>query len=182
MGKINIIVTGPPRSGKSTLISKIIEELHKKGLKTGGISTPEVRERGVRIGFKIIDIASGNEAWMAHVNIKSPYRVSKYGVDLNAIESVGVNAILNAIESADVIIIDEIGKMELFSKEFQNAVSRALDSSKLVIGTMGLKIKHPFIEFIKKRKDVLIYYLERGRLNQVYTEIRKKVFEALNVV
>ena len=175
--KVNILITGPPRSGKSTLIEEIIKELIKKGFTVRGISTPEARERGRRIGFKIIDLATGEWKWMAHINISSPYKVSKYGVDLDAIESIGVKAILSAIESADVIIIDEIGKMELFSEKFKKAVKRALDSSKPVIGTIGLKLHHPFADEIKRRKDVTIVFLTREKWEEVYNQIINMIFQ-----
>ncbi len=175
--KVNILITGPPRSGKSTLIEKIIKELVKKGFTVRGVSTPEVREKGRRIGFKIIDLATGEWKWMAHINIFSPYKVSKYGVDLDAIENIGVKAILSAIESADVIIIDEIGKMELFSERFKEAVRRALDSSKPVIGTIGLKLRHPFADEIKRRRDVTIVFLTREKWEEIYNQIISMIFQ-----
>jgi len=175
--KTNIFVTGPPRSGKSTLIEKIIDELFKKGFTVGGISTPEVREKGRRIGFKIIDLATGKWSWMAHTNISSPHRVSKYGVDLEAIQNIGVKAILSAVENADAIIVDEIGKMELFSKTFQEAVRKALDSSKIVIGTIGLKLRHPFANEVKNRRDTIIIFLTREKWNEVYNKIKNMIFQ-----
>lgn len=170
--KVNIFVTGPPRSGKSTLIEKVITNFKEKGFTIGGISTPEVREKGRRIGFKIIDLASGKWGWMAHINVSSRYKVSKYGVDLNAVENIGANAIFFAIENADVIIIDEIGKMELFSRKFQEAVKAALDSVKPVIGTIGLKLYHPFANEVKRRKDVTIIFLTREKWEEVYNQLR----------
>jgi len=170
--KVNIFVTGPPRSGKSTLIEKIVTNLREQGFTIGGISTPEVREKGRRIGFKIIDLASGKWGWMAHINIFSRYKVSKYGVDIKTVEDIGANAILSAIENADVIVIDEIGKMELFSRKFQEAVKAALDSVKPVIGTIGLKLYHPFANEVKKRKDVTIIFLTREKWEEVYKQVK----------
>lgn len=174
--KVNIFVTGPPKSGKSTLIEKVVTDLKEKGFTIGGISTPEVRERGRRIGFKIVDLASGKWGWMAHVNISSRYKVSKYGVDINTVEDIGANAILSAIENADVIVIDEIGKMELFSKKFQEAVKTALDSIKPVIGTIGLKLYHPFANEVKKRKDVTIIFLRREKWEEIYNQVKAMLF------
>lgn len=175
--KVNILITGPPRSGKSTLIEKIIDELIRRGFNVGGISTPEVREKGRRIGFKIIDLATGEWKWMAHVNISSRHRVSKYGVDLTAIENIGVKAILYAIDNADLIIIDEIGKMELFSETFQEVVRKALDSNKPVIGTIGLKLHHPFANEVKRRKDTTVMFLTREKWKETYNQIKDMVFQ-----
>ena len=175
--KVNILITGPPRSGKSTLIEKLIEELIQRGFNVGGIFTPEVREKSRRIGFKIIDLATGKWEWMAHVSISSHYRVSKYGVDLTAIENIGAKAILYAIDNTDLIIIDEIGKMELFSETFQEVVRKAFNSNKPVIGTIGLKLHHPFANEVKRRKDITIMFLTREKWEETYNQIKDMIFQ-----
>ncbi|RLG45454.1 MAG: hypothetical protein DRN81_01715 [Thermoproteota archaeon] len=155
--KVNVIVTGPPRSGKSTVIKKVIDELRKSGLKVGGIMTPQILIRGRRYGFKIVDIYTGGEKILASIDIKSRTKVSKYGVDLGVLESFGVEAIRRAIDSCDIIIIDEIGKMECLSKSFRNIVEMALNSDKAVLATIPMKTRDPFILSVKKRRDVIVF-------------------------
>ena len=123
-----IFITGLPGSGKSGLVREIIEEL---GIKAGGIITPEIREGGVRKGFKIIDLAGRKEGILSHTDLPGP-RIGKYGVNLRDIEDMGVRAIENALEDPEIklLVIDELGSMELCSQEFKNLVGRVIDSDK----------------------------------------------------
>jgi nucleoside-triphosphatase len=90
----NILITGKPGCGKTSLIIEIIKELN---LPAGGFYTQEIREKGVRKGFKIISL-DGREGILARVNFKSPYKVSKYGVNIKDLEEIGIKSILEALE------------------------------------------------------------------------------------
>ena len=176
--KVNILITGPPGSGKSTLISQAISLLKKKGLEVGGISTPDFRlASGRRGGFLIRDIATGSEQIMAATDHLSSIRVGRYGVNLTAIREVGVTAINHAIRSSDIIIIDEIGKMELAEPQFQQCVITALDSPKPVLGTIGLRLNLPFVMNIKDRQDVTVVFLSPHQRSKAY----HLVSELLNI-
>jgi nucleoside-triphosphatase len=164
----NIFITGKPSCGKTTLIIEILEELK---LKVGGFYTKEIREKGVRKGFKIISL-DRKEGILAHVSIKSPYKVSKYGVNVKDLEEIGVKSILNAQKENKIIVIDEIGKMELFSEEFKKAVLKALESKNKVLGTIKMT-KDSFTDKIKKRKDVKIFYLQKENREKVKEEIKR---------
>ena len=119
---MNLLITGFPGCGKSTLVNRVVVRAKQEGLKVGGISTPEFRlDSGRRGGFLIRDIATGVEQVMAAIDISSPVKVGRYGVDLNAIRETGVTAIDHATTSTELIVIDEIGKMELAVPEFQRA-------------------------------------------------------------
>jgi nucleoside-triphosphatase len=167
---INILIRGKPRSGKSTLIQRIITLLEQQGKQVAGISTPEIRERG-RIGFEIVDLASGARGTLAHINQKEGPRISKYRVNLQDLMEMGVEAIRRAIdEKVDFIIIDEIGKMELVSKDFQKVVWDALYLGK-VIGTIGL-ITHPFVAQIYERADLKVVTLTRENREGVFEDLK----------
>jgi nucleoside-triphosphatase len=154
-----ILLTGRPRVGKTTIIKEVVKRL--PGL-AGGFYTEEIRERGRRQGFKIVTL-DGREGILAHVNVRSRYRVSKYGVDLASLERVGVTAIQHAIVTSDCVVIDEIGKMELFSVAFKDAVLVAVESDKLVLGTIMLR-SHPWADAIKAHPQVsLIKITEANR-------------------
>ncbi len=124
-----ILITGKPGSGKSTVARDIIRELD---IKAGGISTPEIRGEHGRTGFMIRDIYTGNEEIMASVDIKTKPKVGKYGVDLKALDDIGVSAIDEAIENPQIefIVIDELGAMELCSRNFEMAVEAAFSTDK----------------------------------------------------
>lgn len=144
----HIILTGIPGVGKTTLIKRLIEG--KTGIR--GFFTEEIRDRGKRVGFKIVTL-SGKEGILAHVGISSPYKVAKYGVDLAGFESLGVKELEEGIaQRSPLIVIDEIGKMELLSERFIRVLERVLEESKL-LATMG-KIDHPLVRAIRMRKDV----------------------------
>ncbi len=152
MPYFNILIRGKPRTGKSTLVQKLIEFLTQRGKKLGGIRTPEIKENN-RIGFEIIDVMTGRRGILAHINQQEGPKVSRYRVNLKDLNDVGVLCIRRALEeNVDRIIIDEIGKMELVSQNFQDIVWEALNQQK-VLGTIG-QITHPFVSKIYQREDV----------------------------
>lgn len=144
--------------------------LNENGYEVGGIVTPEIKEKNRRIGFWVQDLSTGNKEILAHINIKSMFKVSKYGVDLDAFDGLAFTAINSAIDNCDIVVIDEIGKMELFSEKFQEIVIKGLNSNKPVIGTMG-KITHPFVRLLKSRSDVQVLTIDRGNMEDNYQEI-----------
>ncbi len=160
------LLTGSPGTGKTTVIRQAIA---KSKAKAGGFYTEEIRIGGARQGFRIVTL-DGQDAVLAHVDKPSPYRVSKYGVDIQNLDSVGVTAINQAIEKSDLIIIDEIGKMELFSPHFREAVLKAIESGKKVLGTIMLS-PHPFADETKRHPKVKIVQLTRADHNEVLREI-----------
>jgi nucleoside-triphosphatase len=166
----NILISGRPGSGKTTLIKEILKELK---LKAVGFYTQEIRENGKRIGFKIINLA-GKEGILAHKDIKSPYSVSKYKVKIEDLEKIGVKAILEGLKGKNLIVIDEIGKMELFSEKFKKAVLKALNSKNKVLATIKLT-SDPFSNKIKKRKDSQIFYLKKENFPEIKKEIKELI-------
>jgi len=166
--KYNILISGPPASGKSTLFAEAI-----KNKSAGGIHTPEIRRDGERWGFKVIDVKTGKEAIFASIEIK-PAVVSKYGIDIEAFEKVAIPAIELALESADIVAIDEIGNMEMHSEKFKQLVEQALDAKK-VIATISFRSKDAFIEKVKLRRDVKIHYLTHANWERVLKEIKSEL-------
>jgi len=163
----NFFISSLPGAGKTTLIMELIKELN---LPAGGFYTSEIRQRGVRKGFKITTL-DGTEGILAHVNIKSPYQVSKYKVNLKDLEEIGVKSILEALKNTKICVIDEVGKMELFSEKFKKAVLATLDSKNKVLGTIMLK-PNPFCDKIKQRKDTKVFYLTRESFQKIKEEIK----------
>jgi nucleoside-triphosphatase len=154
----NILLTGPPGCGKSTIIEKIVQRIN---LPCTGFFTGEMRERGRRVGFSIATL-DGRRGIIAHIDIRSPYRVGKYGVNLQNIDTVAVPSMVAESDNV-VVVVDEIGKMECFSAMFRQTLIRVLDSPNTVVGSIALK-GDAFINGIKKRPDSrLIPVSERNR-------------------
>jgi len=146
--KKNVLVTGRPGCGKTTLIEKIATGV---GLPAAGFLTREIRERGKRVGF-LVETFDGKKGTLAHVNIQSQVSVGKYGVDLKVIEAMAVPSFLTG--SADVlVVVDEIGKMECYSPLFRQAVISVLDSPNPVLASIAER-GDLFMEGIKSRKDI----------------------------
>ncbi len=107
---------------------------------------------------------------MAHVDLPGPFRVGKYGVDVAALERVGVKALRKAIEEKRLVVVDEIGKMELFSTAFQEAVAQALERGR-VLGTIMLA-PHPVADRIKALPQVRVLLLTRTNFQARLKEVR----------
>jgi nucleoside-triphosphatase len=161
------LLTGRPATGKTSLIKQAVGGMPGKA---GGFYTEEIRTHGVRQGFRLVTL-DGRSATLAHIDIHSPYRVSKYGVDINSLDEVGVSAIKQAAEQCDLVVIDEIGKMELFSANFRDSVSRIIDAGKRVLGTIMLG-PHPWADAIKQEPHVHLVTVTRANYYQVLDELR----------
>ena len=146
----NFLLEGQPGSGKTTLILKMVRRLD--GHKLGGFYTEEIRETGERTGFHIRTL-DGKEDVLAHVDLKYGTRVGRYGVNVSAFEEMVIPCLQQAVKESNLILIDEIGKMELFSERFRMAVLACLSSDVPVVATIMVR-SHPFADQIKMRPDV----------------------------
>jgi nucleoside-triphosphatase len=117
--KPRILITGPPRCGKTTLVQKVVQQWPGKAT---GFYTREVRRQGVRAGFEIVTL-DGQSALLSHVDFPGPYRVGKYGVNLENLHRVGLPA-LEVKPGGDLVVVDEVGKMECLSPRFIEALER----------------------------------------------------------
>ncbi len=160
------LLTGRPGTGKTSLIKQVVA--HMRG-KAGGFYTEEIRSQGVREGFRLVTL-DGEEVILAHVRIHSSYRVSKYGVDIEGLDRVGVPALHKAAQQ-DLVVIDEIGKMELFSANFREAVSQMIDSGKRILGTIMLN-PNPWADAIKCQPQVNLINVTRDSYRQVLEELQ----------
>jgi nucleoside-triphosphatase len=160
------LLTGRPGTGKTSLIKQVVA---KTGARAGGFYTEEIRSGGSRLGFRLVTL-DGEEAVLAHTNIHSPYRVSRYGVDIDSLDRVGVSALVKAAKESPLVIIDEIGKMELFSASFRKAVFTVISSGKKVLGTIMLS-PHPWADLVKQQPQVKLVEVTRANHPQVLGEL-----------
>jgi nucleoside-triphosphatase len=125
--------------------------LRDAGVPLAGFTTEELREGRRRVGFAVETFA-GERATLAHVDFPGPPRVSKYGVDLEAFERVALPAISD-LTSEDVVLIDELGKMELASEAFCRGVLDLFERRATIVATVHVA-RHPFTDALKQRSDV----------------------------
>ncbi len=178
--KRHFFVTGPPGVGKTTIILKTVDILRKMGFKVGGMLSREVRHAGIRIGFEVIDLETGQKGWLAHIDQPEGPRVSKYGINLKDLENIGAGSILRALNNAQIIVVDEVGPMELHSQMFKKAVAQAINSEKPVLGVVHYRARDSLIGQLRKRDDIEILEVTHGNRTYLHNLIIEKVAQFLN--
>lgn len=151
---VKIGITGLPGAGKTQTLLRIIQLLEQEGVKVGGMVTEPIVEKQRRSGFQITNWATKEHAVFAHESLKSRVRSGKYGVDLSALEDLGTRSLAEARESADVIVIDEVGKMEVESEAFTKSVIDTLDTNKSIVMTLHKKSRNPLLQDIRRRDEL----------------------------
>jgi nucleoside-triphosphatase len=146
----NIFLTGPPSSGKTTVIRKVMEQI---GGNATGFYTQEIKKRDRRVGF-MMKTLDGKEGLLGHEDVRSTYHIRRYGVSIENIESIAVPALTPQSEDM-IIVIDEIGKMECFSAKFCEAALNAINAPNRVVGTIAVG-GTDFIRSVKERNDITI--------------------------
>ena len=162
----NILITGIPGCGKTTLFRRLVKEL--RHLEPVGFYTREIREGGVRKGFTLNGL-DGTKGLLAHVDLPVEFRVGLYRVDV-----VGFEKFIQSIPFSDpgtkLVMIDEIGKMECFSEKFLALISELLESKQLFIATVAMK-GGGLITEIKKRNDIQLFEVNRKNQDRIITQI-----------
>ncbi len=155
-----IVITGRPGIGKTTIFNKVVDTLNNNNVRVGGIICPEVREGYSRVGFRIKDLMTGEEEWLAHKYLfKDGPRIGKYIVNPLA-GLFGAQALERALREADVIGIDEIGPMELKLNKLRDAIIKILESSKPVIAVVHYRMRDPIITRLLGNAERYIVTLE----------------------
>lgn len=173
---LNILITGPPGVGKTTVLIKIKDLIKMQDQSIGGFYCPEIRSGKRRIGFSIIDLATGREGVLASLEGDGP-SLGQYVINIEDLDNIGVNAIKHALEHADYIFIDEIAPMELFSSNFKIVVDQTLNSDKPLIAVIHQKSKDKFIKTIKNRKDIKLIEINpsnRDHIPQLVMDILRQ--------
>ena len=176
----NFLITGRPGIGKTTAVVRVVELLRREGIEVGGFISEEIRVRGTRVGFRVVDLKTGRQGYLARVGRGRGPRVGKYVVDLEEFERIGVRAVESAISEAEVVVVDEIGPMELYSRRFREVVERALDSDKVVLATIHWRAgKGEFGRKILSRRDIEILRLDFENRDRVPMELFEKIADLL---
>jgi nucleoside-triphosphatase len=169
-----LLIEARPGAGKTTALSRLAERLRDDGVALSGFLTREIREGRRRVGFEIETLA-GDRGLLAHVDIKGPPRVGRYGVDLEEFERLA----LPALESpADVVLIDELGKMELASERFREAVLALFDSDVPIAATVHT-FRHPFTDALKRRRGASTIRLSAANRDRLPSEVAERLLAGI---
>jgi nucleoside-triphosphatase len=160
---MRIVLTGPPGCGKMTVVGKIVETLDRSRI--AGFYTDEIRESDRRTGFHWHRL-DGRSGVLAHVSIRSRYRVGKYGLDIDGFDRQAVAALDPGAAGVTLFVIDEIGKMECFSEEFVRAVRRLLASKASILATVAFK-GGGLIRDIKDYPGIKLFHLTAANRDEV---------------
>jgi len=159
---VRIAVTGRPGIGKTTLCLKVYDGLKEK-LRISGFVTKEVREGFRRVGFKLIDLSGGREVWLARVG-EGKVKVGEYAVFVDNLE----NFLRSVDMYCDLLIIDEVGPMELKSRKFVDFMVDAMEMENVLV-TIHYRSKHWLIERI--RRTFKVYTIDERSRDVVAREI-----------
>ena len=167
--KRRIVITGRPGVGKTTLIERVVAEL---SLPTGGMITREIRKCDHRVGFSVIDIATKREGTLAHIHQRNGPRMGRYRVNLHDLEKIGIAAIDNALSAGSIVVIDEIGPMEITSPKFIPAVERVVASGAQFIISTHAKLDHPLIH--RLRQQFTLYRVKMGNRDRLVELVKNE--------
>ena len=174
-------ITGMPNVGKTQTLIKVIEFLEESGYTVEGMVTEPITKKNKRVGFYVRDWRTNEKEVFAHVDFDFKEKVGDYGVDINALERIGIPAIEKAItdEIINIIIIDEIGKMEMLSERFCEVVIEALDSDKPIMVTLHKKSRTPLLQDVRRRDDIRILEVTPVNRNLLPYKLEKIMKEKL---
>lgn len=160
-----IFLTGPPRSGKTTLIKTLIE---KCSLEYSGFFTEEILKEDKRVGF-LYRTSEGKNGILAHIHYKSDHYVGKYGVLLKDFE----RDVLTLFESQkSLLIIDEIGKMEFFSNNFISSIEKVVQGDKSFLATISKQLLPSYSEWKKRNHNLKLFHLTLRNWSSIYEDIK----------
>jgi nucleoside-triphosphatase len=173
------LLTGPPGIGKSTVITRTIYLLRMRGHGVGGCLTKEKREGRERVAFTMSDLMSGREAELASTRGALGPRVGKYRVNLATLAEIGARSLRDASEIAEVIVIDEIGPMELTSPEFRKAADACFGAGKPILAIVHQQMKDPLIEKVREMQDKQMIEVTLQNRDKLPETIAKEILARL---
>lgn len=169
-----LLVEARPGAGKTTAFRRLAKLLRESGTTVTGFTTEEIRERGRRVGFSVESL-EGEPETLAHVNLPGPPRVGRYGVDLEAFERVALPAL--RASPGDVVLIDELGKMELASETFRVEVEEIFDRQVALAATLQVA-RHPFTDGLRRRPGIEVIRLTAGNRDALPQHLAEVLHQA----
>lgn len=176
----NLLVTGPPRSGKTTAVQRTVDRLADHGYEAGGVVAPERRADGERVGFALRDLLTGAERTMAHVDRETGPTVGSYRVDVAAVDEVAAPAFRRAASEADYVVVDEVASMELYADAFVAGLGLALDDPQPLLAAVQAGRGAGFVGTVKARDDVELVTVTEGNRDDLPVELAGRLLDWLD--
>jgi len=174
------LVTGPPGVGKSTVVSRVVLRLKSAGVIVGGCATTERRVKGDRVGFEIRDLTNGTIGELASIARNLGPKVGKYRLNLTDLASIGAKGVSDAALRSELVVIDELGPMELMSPEFRKAVRACLDSGRPILAVVHERLDDDLIvEMRSKAKEEVV--LTQYTRDEETERLGKEILDAVGV-
>lgn len=174
MGSL-ILLAGRPGIGKTTVLRRAVSLLRERGWIVGGMFSAEIRRSGQRIGFEISDLLSGDSGTLAHMESKRGPRIGKYRVNLVDLDSIGVGAIVKALDEADIVCCDEIAPMELSSPLFREVILETIESRKPLLATIHQTAQDSLIEEIKMNPRAVVLEVTMENRGTLHVDIVQRL-------
>lgn len=174
------LVTGPPGVGKSTLVSRVVLRLKSRGVIVGGCTTGEKRQGGVRVGFEIRDLTNGTAGELASAARRLGPRVGRYRVNLSDLASIGARGLSTAASSSELIVIDEVGPMELVSPDFRRALRTCIDSGKPILAVVHERLEDDLLAELRSKARELTE-IDTNNRDEEMDRIASEIAASLNL-
>ncbi len=172
-------ITGDPGVGKTTCVSRIIITVKSEGYTVGGVVSREMRVRGERTGFEMIDLATEEHFTLASTNLDAGPKMGRYRVNLKGLAEKGAAALLHSSEKADLTVCDEIGPMELLSPEFRRAVESVVKSGTPILGVLHKKMRDPLLVNLRSAEHAKLFEVTLENRDELPDSIAAELLESL---
>ena len=166
---MRLLVVGEPGSGKTSWCREYIGRRRKSGSSIGGILCQAVEEQGQRVGSNALDLVTGWDVPFARLSchrfFKAGRKIGDYTISRDGI-SFACRAIKRAVESrCDLVVIDEVGPLELTGKGLMPAVELALASGVNILIVVRTSLKEALQKRFPEYEFVVVADLTRFRSN-----------------
>ena len=153
------IITGALGEGKTTQMQNIVETLKNQNISTGGILSPRILENGTTTGYDVVDIMTNERAaFLRKTEDEKLPKIGSYSILSGGIQK-GCNALNKSLNNNQVVIIDEVGRLELDNKGWAENVKSLLNSSN---SNLIISVRERFIEEVIEKwylKDYTILHV-----------------------